>query len=197
VRIEVVKPVAPLENVVQAGDDIKKGEIILGRGHRMRPQDMGALAGVGITRIPVFQQPQVAIINTGNEVVSADSAPAPGQVRDINSYNLEGLIAQAGGMPVKRGIIPDDYDRLREALEAALRDCDLVVMTGGSSVGTMDLTAKVINDWQAGCWYGVHQAGQADHGCSIPLQTVPVFDCRDILPRSASVLNCSLNGPGA
>jgi molybdopterin molybdotransferase len=159
VQVEVVKPVAPLENVVQAGDDIKQGEIILNRGHRMRPQDIGALAGVGITRIRVFEKPRVAIINTGNEVVPADTAPAPGQVRDINSYTLEGLIAQAGGIPVKKGIIPDEYDLLRKTLDAALSDCDLVLMTGGSSVGTMDLTAKVIND--------LGRPGVLVHGVSI------------------------------
>ena len=180
VQVEVVKPVAPLENVVQIGDDIKKGEIILGRGHWMRPQDVGALAGVGITRLRVFERPRVAIINTGNEVVPADTAPAPGQVRDINSYNLEGLISQAGGIPIKKGIIPDEYGRLREALEAAVRDCDLVLMTGGSSVGTMDLTAKVIND--------LGRPGVLVHGVSIkpgkplimgvlstPAKQVPVF----------------------
>jgi molybdopterin molybdotransferase len=180
VQIEVVKPVAPLENVVQAGDDIKKGEAILSRGHRMRPQDAGALAGVGITQIRVFEKPRVAVINTGNEVVPADTIPAPGQVRDINSYTLEGLIAQSGGIPVKKGIIPDEYGLLREALAAALRDCDLVLMTGGSSVGTADLTAKVIND--------LGRPGVLVHGVSIkpgkplimgvlntPAGQVPVF----------------------
>ena len=180
VQIEVVKPVAPLENVVQAGDDIKKGEVILGRGHRMRPQDAGALAGVGITLLRVFEKPKIAIINTGNEVVPADTAPAPGQVRDINSYTLEGLITQAGGIPVKMGIMPDEYGKLREALQTALRDCDLILMTGGSSVGTMDLTAKVIND--------LGRPGVLVHGVSIkpgkpiimavltaPAKQVPVF----------------------
>lgn len=142
--IEVVKAVAPLENVVQAGDDIRKGETILTRGHVVRPQDMGALAGVGITRFSVFEKPKVAIINTGNEVVPADSVPDPGRVRDINSYNLEGLIAQCGGVPVKKGIIPDEYGLIRKALEESLAECMLVVMTGGSSVGTADMTARVI-----------------------------------------------------
>lgn len=146
VTIEVVKPVAPLENVVQAGDDIKKGEVILARGHRIRPQDMAALAGVGITGIKVFERPKVAVISTGNEIVPADSVPAPGRIRDSNSYNLEGLIAQTGGVPVKKGIIPDDYARIRETLDAAVRDNSLVLVTGGSSVGTADLTARVIND---------------------------------------------------
>ena len=178
--IEVVKPVAPLENVIQRGDDIRRGEVILTRGHRMRPQDMAALAAVGVTRIDVYAKPRVAIISTGNELVPADSVPAPGQIRDTNSYNLEGLIALAGGAPEKKGIIPDEYSRLRETLEAALHDCALVLMTGGSSVGVADLTAKVVND--AG------RPGVLVHGVSIkpgkplivgliaaPAKQVPVF----------------------
>jgi len=157
--IEVVKPVAPLENVIQRGDDIKKGVIILSPGHRIRPQDMAALAGVGITRIQVFEKPKVAIISTGNEVVPADTEPGPGQIRDTNSYNLEGLIALAGGMAVKKGIIRDEYPVLRKTLEEAVGDCRVVLMTGGSSVGTADLTAKVIND--------SGQPGVLVHGVSI------------------------------
>jgi molybdopterin molybdotransferase len=144
--IEIVKPVAPFENVVQTGDDIKKDELILNRGHRMRPQDISALAALGITRISALRRPRVAIISTGNEIVPADSTPGPGQIRDSNSYNLEGLISQTGGVPAKKGIIRDEYVRLRETLNAAISDSDLVLMTGGSSVGTADLTARVIND---------------------------------------------------
>ena len=111
--IEVVKAVGPGENMVRAGDDIKRGEVVLSPGHRMRPQDMSALASLGITRIEVFARPRVAIISTGNEIVPADTVPSPGRIRDSNSYNLEGLITQAGGVPVRKGIIPDDYARLR------------------------------------------------------------------------------------
>ena len=180
VSIEVVKPVAPMENVIHAGDDVKKGEIILSRGHRIRPQDMSALASLGITRISVFEKPKVAIISTGNEIVPADSKPAPGRIRDSNSYNLEGLITQSGGVPSKKGIIPDDYASLRKTLEAAINDCALILMTGGSSVGIADLTAKVIND--------TGQPGVLVHGVSIkpgkpliigliatPERHVPVF----------------------
>jgi len=143
--IEVVKPVGPLENVIQVGDDVRKGESILSRGRRIRPQDMAALAGMGITTVSVFEKPKVAIISTGNEIVPADTTPGPGQIRDTNSYALEGLIEQSGGMPVKKGIIRDEEDRLSEALQGAVKDSSLVLMTGGSSVGTADLTAKVIN----------------------------------------------------
>ena len=145
-NIEVVKPVAPLENVVRRGEDISRGEVILSNGHRIRPQDMAALAGVGITRISVFQKPKVAIISTGNEIVPAEAVPEPGQIRDSNSYNLEGLIESSGGMPVRVGIIRDEYEALRAALDRAIIENSLVLMTGGSSVGTADLSAKVIND---------------------------------------------------
>jgi molybdopterin molybdotransferase len=144
--IEVVKPVAPLENVVQTGEDIRKGEPILHRGHRIRPQDAAALAAVGVTRVNVFERPKAAIISTGNEIVPADSTPRPGQIRDSNSYNLEGLVALSGGIPVRMGIVPDEYERLKATLASALRDCAVVLMTGGSSVGTADLTAKVISE---------------------------------------------------
>ncbi len=144
--IEVTKPAAPGENVIHAGDDVKKDEAVLPRGHRMRPQDMAALAGVGVTLVKVFERPRVAIISTGNEIVSAEGVPGPGQIRDTNSYNLKGLIIQCGGIPVRKGIIPDDYGRLRATLAEALADSRLVLMTGGSSVGIADLTARVIND---------------------------------------------------
>jgi len=144
--IEVVKAVAPQENVTLAGEDITKGERVLSKGHVIRPQDMAALASMGITRIAVFGKPRVAIISTGNEIVPADTFPGPGQIRDSNSYSLEGFITLAGGIPVKMGIIPDDYGRLQRALEDAMQDCNLVLFTGGSSVGTADFTAKVIND---------------------------------------------------
>jgi molybdopterin molybdotransferase len=143
--IEVVKAVAPQENVSRVGDDMRKGEVVLGRGHVIRPQDMGALACMGITEIPVFVKPRIAIISTGNELVPADTSPGPGRIRDSNSYNLEGLIASAGGSAVRMGILPDVYDRLRGAFEEAISSCHIILFTGGSSVGTADFTARVIN----------------------------------------------------
>ncbi len=157
--IEVMRPVGPLENVIRRGDDIKKGETVLSPGRRIRPQDMAALAGIGVTRIPVFQKPEVAIISTGNEIVTAESEPPPGRIRDTNSYDLEGRIQLAGGKPVRMGIVPDEYDRLRAVIEAGMKECSIVLASGGSSVGTADLTAKVIND--------IGPAGVLVHGVSI------------------------------
>jgi len=144
--LEVHRPVAPGDNIVQQGEDVRQGDVLLTAGHRIRPQDMGALAGIGVTSISVCVRPRVAIINTGNEIVEADKVPMPGQVRDINSYNLAGLVAHAGGLPVQMGIFRDEYTAIRDAVESATEKADVVAITGGSSVGTRDLTARVIND---------------------------------------------------
>lgn len=144
--VEVTSPVATGENVVQAGDDVKEGEPLLTRGHKLRPQDLGALAGLGIIELGVFRKPRVAIINTGNEVVEASEATKPGQVRDVNSYNLAGLVLQAGGVPIRMGIFPDEYGAIKDAVERGLSEADVVSITGGSSVGTRDLTAGVIEE---------------------------------------------------
>lgn len=144
--IEILKPVSPGENVIRAGEDAKKDECVLKRGHTLRPQDIGALAGLGITNAWVYKKPKVSIISTGDEIVSADKPLKPGQVRDINSFTLAGLILNAGGIPVKRGIFSDKYDRIRDVVEYSLNDSDMVLITGGSSVGIKDMTAKVIND---------------------------------------------------
>ncbi len=157
--IEVVKPVAPGENVIKAGEDAKKDECVLKSGHRLRPQDIGALAGLGITDVWVYKKPRVSIISTGDEIVPADKPITPGQVRDINSYNLAGLILNAGGIPVKRGIFSDKYDIIRDVVEKSLKNSDMVLITGGSSVGTKDMTARVIND--------MGKPGVLFHGVSI------------------------------
>ncbi len=144
--IEVTKAVAPNENVIQIGEDIKKGEMVLKKGHKLRVQDIGALAGIGISEIDVFRRPVVSLISTGDEIVSADGPLRVGQVRDINSFTLFGLVIECGGIPVKMGIFKDDYDVIRVTVERAIRDSDMVLISGGTSAGTRDMTAKIIND---------------------------------------------------
>jgi molybdopterin molybdotransferase len=157
--IEVSKSVAPGENVIQAGEDCKKGEVILNKGHRIRPHDIGVLAGIGITGIWIYKKPKVAIIATGDEIVSPSSPLLPGQIRDINSYSLAGLIEIHGGTAIKKGIFKDTYEALHKAVEDSLKEADMIIITGGSSVGTKDMTAKVIND--------MGKRGVLFHGVSI------------------------------
>ncbi len=144
--IEVCRALAKNENVVQADEDIKKGELVLTKGMRLRPQDVGALAGIGITKIKVYRMPVVSIISTGDEIVPPNSPLKPGQVRDINSYSLDGLIRQSGGVTLKLGIFRDDYETLKEAFQKALGTSDIILISGGTSAGVKDMTARIIDE---------------------------------------------------
>jgi len=144
--IEVVKPVSPGEHVIEAGEDARKNERVVKTGHRLRAQDIGALAGLGITKVWVYEKPRVSIVSTGDEIVPADQPIRPGQVRDINSYTLAGLIMSAGGIPIKRGILADTYGTIKDVVDISLRESDMILISGGSSVGVKDMTAKVINE---------------------------------------------------
>ena len=144
-EIEVLRPVAAGENVIQIGEDIKSGETMLPIGHRLRPQDLGGLAAVGITHVSVANRPRVSILATGDEVVPPDVEPAPGQVRDVNTCTLAGLVTRAGGIPLPRGIAPDDFDALYRAARSALEEADALVLSAGSSVSVRDMTAAAID----------------------------------------------------
>jgi len=139
------RPVRPGENLIRRAEDVSRGEVVLRQGLRFRPQDVGLLAGIGVVEADVFLQPRVAILATGDEIVPPDRHPAIGQVRDVNSYALSALVEQEGGQPKIHGIIPDDRDALLSALQAARAAADLVLVSGGSSVGAKDSVAWAIN----------------------------------------------------
>jgi molybdopterin molybdotransferase len=141
--LEVSRAISPLENTIQPGDDFKRGEVILPAGKRLRPQDLGVLAGLGFSEVPVFQKPKVAILSTGDEMVPVSQTPEPGQVRDINRYTLSALCRNMGAVPVPMGICADHFEPLREMVEKSLVAADAVWISGGSSVGTRDFTLKV------------------------------------------------------
>ena len=143
--IEVFRPVAPGENVVQVGEDVRAGEHILPAGHLMRPQDIGGLVALGITQIMVRRRPRVAIVSTGDEIVSSDDIPGPGQIRDINTYTIAALVQQAGGVPFPMGVFKDDYDAQRQAAIQGLLQADVLVFSAGSSVSSRDMTVQVLN----------------------------------------------------
>ena len=141
--IEVTKPVAKGENIVFAGEDVKPRDEILALGHTIRPQDIGALSALGINKLQVSRKPKVAIISTGDELVSAEEDPKLGQIRDLNTHTVSALVAQAGGIACPKGIFKDDYQLQLRAAKRAIKDCDIIVFSAGSSVSNRDLTVKV------------------------------------------------------
>ena len=143
-EIEVLRAVAVGQHVIQVGEDVAAGAEVLPAGHRLRPQDLGGLLALGLTTVAVARRPRVGILATGDEVVPPAVAPAPGQIRDINSYTIAGLALTAGGRPQPRGIIRDDLAALQTAAAAALAESDMVVITAGSSVSARDMTVAVI-----------------------------------------------------
>lgn len=174
--IEVVRPVTPGENVIQAGEDVRKREMLIEKGRLMRPQHMGACAGVGITTIPVYDRPRVSILSTGDEIVPASATPVGGQVRDINSHVLAGMVSDSGCVPLKKGIFRDSYEEIRAALEKSMSDSDAIVISGGTSVGIKDVIAKIIDE--------IGDPGVIFHGVSLKpgkpmiggvIRGIPVF----------------------
>ncbi len=141
--LEVNRPISPFENVIQPGDDFSKGTTILKKGRLLRPQDLGAMAGTGITSAPVFKTTRIAIISTGDEVAPIDVPLQPGQVRDINRYTLGSFCLPYGAKPLYMGLCPDEFEPLLKMVQNALGQADALWISGGSSVGTRDLTLKV------------------------------------------------------
>ena len=142
--VEIHRSVSPWQNVIQIGDDIKKGELVFQRGRRLRAHDLGALTGVGISSVLVYMRPRIALISTGDEIVDADTDPMPGQVRNINQHSLAGLIEGWGGELRDWGVIRDDKDQLIRAIGEALQWSDLVLLSGGSSMGAKDIALEAI-----------------------------------------------------
>jgi molybdopterin molybdotransferase len=137
--------VASGENCIHPGEDVRAGDLILPAGHSLRPQDLGGLLAVGILEVEVARPPRVGIVSQGDEVVLPEQEPGPGQVRDINSYTLAGLVRRAGGIPINYPIAPDRQDELDALVQRAYGEADLVVITAGSSVSYRDLTASAID----------------------------------------------------
>jgi len=142
--IEVLRPVAPGENCVQVGEDVRAGAQLVPAGRRLRPQDLGGLLAMGVMRLCVARRPVIGIISSGDEVVAPDQEPKLGQIRDINSYTCQALVQRAGGETRLFGIVPDEREPLEERAREALATCDMVVLSAGSSVSSRDMTAEVI-----------------------------------------------------
>ncbi|MBT9167723.1 MAG: Molybdopterin molybdenumtransferase [Syntrophomonadaceae bacterium] len=139
------RPVAPGENIIVRGEDLRAGEGILFPGHVLRPQDIGILAALGQMRVTVAKKPRVAIFSTGDELVMPDAVPKAGQIRDINSYMLSSWVESCGAVAALHGIIPDSKDALTAALQRT-SDYDCIILSGGSSAGARDYTAACIDE---------------------------------------------------
>ncbi len=142
--IEVHRSVSPGQHMVAKDEDMAQGRLLLTAGKLLRPQDIGVLAAIGRQAVAVYNRPKVGIISTGDEVVPCEADPAPGQIRDINTHTLSALVQEAGAQPVAYGIVNDRYEALHAAFENALEENDMVLVSGGSSVGTRDLTLDAL-----------------------------------------------------
>ncbi len=170
--LEVCKSAAPLQHVIEVGEDIGKGEKILTKNTRIRPQEMGVLAALGQTQAPVYKQPVVAIISSGDEIVPIDQTPGLSELRDVNAHSLTGLVRLSGGIPVYVGISKDNLGELSRLCETALARADMVLISGGSSVGSRDFTLEVIR--------GLPDSHVLAHGVSIsPGKPTILARCRE------------------
>lgn len=145
-EIAVYTSVASGAGVVRIGEDMKKGEAVLTAGRKLRPQDIGALAALGKTMIPVYRPWRVTVLSTGDELIEPSKKPMPGQIRDINTYGLCAQAEQEGMEIVAFHIVPDVREELKKRIEEAKSTSDLIVMSGGSSQGKKDMTAEVIGE---------------------------------------------------
>lgn len=140
----ILRPVATGENIVCRGEDFSKSTPALLSGVRISSREMGVLAACGVQEVVVAQTPRVAIISTGNEIIPVFEKPKSGEIRDVNTYLCAGFVSECGGIPVIIGTIPDERGPLEEALSEALKQSDLVLISGGSSKGERDMCADII-----------------------------------------------------
>ena len=144
--IEVYSPVYPGANISKRGEDIKEGEVVVKTGAKLTLARIGAIAAIGLNQVEVYEKPRVAIIATGSEVRPPGVELQPGEIYDINSYTLSAVVSLHGGIPIRMGIIPDEEEALRKAISEAVDSCDLIILSGGSSVGVADLLGGVVEE---------------------------------------------------
>ncbi len=142
-RVQVFKPAHPRQNIAPRGQDIAAGTLILPAGAHLTPSKIGVLAALGIQEITVYARPLLAVIPSGNEVVPVGEPLAPGRIYDVNSHALAALVREHGGLPRIFPIMKDTVQSVVDALRAA-QECDLIVLSGGSSVGDRDVMVEAV-----------------------------------------------------
>lgn len=143
-EIEIFRPVANGENVIGIGEDVADGQVVLKKGTWIRAAEIGGLMALGIITVEVTRRIRVGLISTGDEVIDPGQSARHGQVRDVNSYTLAALVEKSGGSAARYGIVADQLKLLQETAAKALSECDLVLITAGSSASARDMTADVI-----------------------------------------------------
>lgn len=143
----IYKPISKGENIIYKGDDTKKGDVVLQKGRKLSPEAIGVLASLGISKVKVYKKPKFYIISTGDEIIDIDEELTLGKIRDINSYALISMAEELGCEVVGRNIVKDEYKLLRDEVQKGLEVSDIVLLSGGSSVGTRDYTDKVISSF--------------------------------------------------
>lgn len=152
--VSIYRAVHPLENISPMGEDVKKGEVIIREGEVLTPAKIGVFAALGLRKALVYRKPEVALIPTGVEVQDIGLELEEGQIYDVNSYTLASLLLENGASVTRAPIIPDTYEALRAALYRYI-DHDLIVFSGGSSVGERDMLADIIEEEGKLLFHGV------------------------------------------
>ncbi|MEG2234676.1 MAG: molybdopterin-binding protein [Oscillospiraceae bacterium] len=144
--IAISRPSAPANGVVFKGDDVKPGEIVLKEGTRLCAKDIGALAAIGKNSVRVYEKPRIAVFSTGDELVEPKEKPSGGEIRDVNRVMLCAGIRESGGEAVDMGIVPDDRNMICEVMKTAAEKCDMVLLSGGTSVGVKDTACDIMSE---------------------------------------------------
>lgn len=145
-KCKILQAVRQGANVRRQGEDVRSGQMLIAKGTRLRPQEVGLIASLGLTDVLVSKQPVVGIISSGNEVAAPGQPLKPGQIYDANRFSLGGQVKEAGASVKDYGIIADDIGKIKETLDQAVRDCDLVITSGGVSVGDYDLMKQSLSE---------------------------------------------------
>jgi molybdopterin molybdotransferase len=170
--VSILQPISPFKNVGRVGEDVHKGDVVLRRGRKLRPQDLGVLASIQVAQIPVYRRPTVALIVTGNELVEVGAPLTSCQIVDSNSFTLSGLSRRLGALPVRKGIIRDDYHLIKDALQQAAED--VIIITGGTSVGAEDFAPLIIQELGELVVHGVAMRPSSPVGFGF-IQRQPIF----------------------
>lgn len=153
--VGILKSAAPGQNLIFRGDDVKPGDVLFQSGHRLNASDIGTLAALGKLNVRVHAAPRVGVISTGDELVAPEETPGPGQVRDVNLPMLRSLLQEWGVVAVDYGRVVDDETLLHERVQQASEDCDMVLISGGSSVGQKDAVCRVLESMGEVLMHGI------------------------------------------